>query len=1107
MKWQFDRVRWLAWPAALSITVWLVPNLAQAFPNKTVGTACGGCHNFTPDATQHLHVSIDGVDGATTVTVAPGGSFEVDWCFEFMRGSTTTRGTAAYVGVPDSTWTAGPTLNTNNPISVGGHTWNTAWDNATDKPGALYTTWFDNGVGDGGGDPDLPPAVGDTWRQRYDGTAWENNSGSAFDDGSANDLDGTADIHGSDARITVPASATPGAYTMWVAALGHNMSAKKTMTYGVITVTVSSGPDTTPPAVANGVRFNALPVSGDASFRLDSDWTETNPGTPQFKYRLNGAVYTALAPSDNGASNTAWKTYTVALAGDDWFDAIYSEHTDANSNGPTISEDTTTTYVLPLTPPAPGVAGATTSSLDVTVNENVSETGVGILYAIQCVTTGQYVQANGTLGVGEIYQDWASWGIGGTLTVTGLASSTTYQFAVRAANPADLSPPSGNNSTTAYGLSGSGSTTSPANTPPNTTIDPLPGTVTSSSQTITGTASDSDGTVSAVAVTIQRQDNLQYWNGTAWQAGAVEVNATNTGVNFSTWSYGWNNMGLLVGVTVNVSARAFDSIDYDPTPATASTTVSNNVAPNTTLTALPGTVTAKSYSITGTATDSDGTVSAVAVTIQRQDNLQYWNGTAWQAGAVEVNATNTGVNFSTWSYGWNNMGLLVGVTVNVSARAFDSIDYDATPATGSTTVSNNVAPDTTLDVLPATIATSSYSITGTASDSDGTVSAVLVTIQRQDNLQYWNGTVWQAGAVEVNATNTGVNFSTWSYAWNNFGSMTAVIVAVQARAFDSIDYDASPASGSTTVDNGGGVDTDAPCAPTNLQIASRTANSITLQFTVPDEDCGVPLGSAPTSYMVRYDAASITALSWANAVVFNDSYPATQPVAGTESITISGLDSNQVYYVQVKAKDEVPNISPVASLAGVGTDAGRTYLHLGWNISGVEGVLGVTNDCQTVFGVANCYAWVSAGVGDWAGGYSGTGATGVVASGKGYWLSISLSTTDLTPPGDATATAGTVSVALQSGMNLIANPHDQPVLVADLVIQKTNAPTQAYTFTDAVLAGLVAPALYAYDGTNYYAEVYNSLPAGALQPRRGYWLKLLVSDGNTYSVDLPDPTP
>ncbi len=215
--------------------------------------------------------------------------------------------------------------------------------------------------------------------------------------------------------------------------------------------------DSWAPRIATGVRLQTLPTSDDANFTLLSDWTEANPGTPRFDYSLNAAGYLGFAAGSAG--NTSSRTFAVALDGDDDFVAIKSDHTDSYGNGPIQSEDTTVVYVLPLTPPAPTVGGATVSSLDVTINANGAEGGVGMFYAIRCDTTGEYVQADSTLGVSPVWRTLAAWGT--PVTVTGLSASTLFTFSTAAGNPSDATPTTGERSASAFGTGADGTTLGP----------------------------------------------------------------------------------------------------------------------------------------------------------------------------------------------------------------------------------------------------------------------------------------------------------------------------------------------------------------------------------------------------------------------------------------------------------------------------------------------------------------------------------------------------------------------------------------------------------------------------------------------------------------------
>lgn len=81
-------------------------------------------------------------------------------------------------------------------------------------------------------------------------------------------------------------------------------------------------------------------------------------------------------------------------------------------------------------PGAPVVDGATFSSLNVTIDQNNNSAFAE--YAIYEITTGNFVQADGTLGALPVWQIADLWG---TKTVIDLASLTQYSFQVAARNP------------------------------------------------------------------------------------------------------------------------------------------------------------------------------------------------------------------------------------------------------------------------------------------------------------------------------------------------------------------------------------------------------------------------------------------------------------------------------------------------------------------------------------------------------------------------------------------------------------------------------------------------------------------------------------------------
>lgn len=149
-------------------------------------------------------------------------------------------------------------------------------------------------------------------------------------------------------------------------------------------------------------------------------------------------------------------------------------------------------WTLANVPAAPIVNAPTFTTLNVTidVNGNLASTE----FCIQETSTGNYVQADGALGVSAVWQSAATWG---TKTVTGLTTGSTYAFQVKARN--------GGGTETAYGATTSGVA---AIAPTVTSISPAVGTYAGGTAvTITGTNFIAGSTVkiggtSATGVTV-----------------------------------------------------------------------------------------------------------------------------------------------------------------------------------------------------------------------------------------------------------------------------------------------------------------------------------------------------------------------------------------------------------------------------------------------------------------------------------------------------------------------------------------------------------------------------------------------------------------------------
>lgn len=170
---------------------------------------------------------------------------------------------------------------------------------------------------------------------------------------------------------------------------------------------------------------------------------QTSSGTPA---PSNGTIYTADTAFGSGtqiAPSTGWYCVyngtgtgvtVTGLSVNTVYRVMVVEY-NACSGSPkyyttTVATNPLNFYTLANVPTAPSVTNPTSSTLDVTVGSGDSNPST-TQYAIRQKSSGLYVQADGTLGASAVWQTAATWG---TKTVTGLASSTNYNFDVKARN-------------------------------------------------------------------------------------------------------------------------------------------------------------------------------------------------------------------------------------------------------------------------------------------------------------------------------------------------------------------------------------------------------------------------------------------------------------------------------------------------------------------------------------------------------------------------------------------------------------------------------------------------------------------------------------------------
>ncbi len=208
-------------------------------------------------------------------------------------------------------------------------------------------------------------------------------------------------------------------------------------------------------------------------------------------------------------------------------------------------------------------------------------------------------------------------------------------------------------------------------------------TLPTSSTTLTGTATDSDGTIASYT-----------WTKVSGSAATL-TNASTATLSVSALVAGTYTFRLTV--TDNAGATAADDVVLTVNPAP-------NVAPVASAGADKAiTLPTSSTTLTGTATDSDGTIASYTWT-------KVSGGTATLANASSATLSVSGLVAGTYTF-------RLSVTDNSGASAADDVMLTVNPAP-------NIAPVASAGADKAiTLPTSATTLTGVATDSDGTIAS------------------------------------------------------------------------------------------------------------------------------------------------------------------------------------------------------------------------------------------------------------------------------------------------------------------------------------------------------------------------------------------------
>jgi hypothetical protein len=496
------------------------------------------------------------------------------------------------------------------------------------------------------------------------------------------------------------------------------------------------------------------------------------------------------------------------------------------------------------TPGTPTLTNVTNTSITVNISKNSNSDPTE--YKIFESTTNQYVQADGSLGVGIVWQTYANWGGVAGRTVNGLSVNTSYSFSTTARNDDAVE-------TTSSGFA-SGFTQS--NTPGQPTLSDI--TTTSIRVTILQSSNPST-TQYAIFDTISAkyvQANGTFGAGTVWQT-------------YGAWggSSGQVISGLSVNVQYNIAVKARNGDNSETALSAAS--------PAYTLANTPSVPTLSNVSETSVtvtvAPNGNPAATQFAIHDSIHDKFVQADGSLGNSAIWQ--------NYAQWggSSGVSVTGLTPGESYHfeVKARNGDNVETAYSTTTSTATLAN-------VPGVPTISGATTGGFTITIDQNSNSSSAEYAIYESTTNKYAQADGSFGASAVWQTYTNWG---GTSGQAISGLNVNTQYTFQVKARNADAVETSLSSSASAYTLAN-------VPASPT---LANITTTSATLTIAVNSNPASTEFAifESDTNTYVQADGTLGAAVAWQNNANWG----------GTSGKQISGLTPASSYSFAMKARN------------------------------------------------------------------------------------------------------------------------------------------------------------------------------------------------------------
>ncbi len=260
----------------------------------------------------------------------------------------------------------------------------------------------------------------------------------------------------------------------------------------------------------------------------------------------------------------------------------------------------------------------------------------------------------------------------------------------------------------------------------------------------------------------------------------------------------------------------------------------------------------------------------------------FTNSSAQTLATIHAKVLMAGSSGFTFNFAYGNTS-----DTNVAAGGADVL---SSVTNGSYTLKDTTAPSVPVGLVATAVSSTQINLSWTAST---------------DNVAVTGYKVYRGGSLRTSVT--GTSYSNTSLTANTTYSYT--VLAYDAAG--NVSAQSAPVSATTSAPP----DTTAPSAISNLALSDVTTSSVKISWTAPGDDGSTGTAS---SYDIRYSTANITTTNWASATQVTGE--PTPLITGTsQSMTITGLTINTVYYFAIRTSDEVSNISGLSNIVNATT--------------------------------------------------------------------------------------------------------------------------------------------------------------------------------------------